>query len=90
MIYVKEGRSIKEIADLRSISETTVQSHIAHLFSINKLTDVEQFVSKENLKRVRSYLSNNPKPEALKPIFESLNGEVSYGEIRIVLSLSDD
>ncbi len=89
LTYVKEGRSIKEIADLRSISETTVQSHIAHLFSINKLTDVEQFVSKENLKRIKGYLSNNPKPEGLKPVFEALNGEVSYGEIRIVLSLDE-
>lgn len=87
LIYIKEGRGIKEIADLRSISETTVQSHVAHLFGIGKLTDVGQFVPKENLKKINKYLSENPKPDALKPIFESLNGEVSYGEIRIALSL---
>ena len=87
LMYVKEGRDIKEIADLRSISETTVQSHVAHLFSIGKLTDIEQFVPIKNQKKINKYLSENPKPEALKPIFEALNGEVSYGEIRIVLSL---
>lgn len=87
LIYIKEGRGIKEIADLRSISETTVQSHVAHLFGIGKLTDVGHFVPKENLKKINKYLSENPKPDALKPIFEALNGEVSYGEIRIALSL---
>lgn len=51
LIYIKEGRGIKEIADLRSISETTVQSHVAHLFGIGKLTDVGHFVPKENLKK---------------------------------------
>ena len=86
-MYVKEGRDIKEIADLRSISETTVQSRVAHLFSIGKLTDIEQFVPIKNQKKINKYLSANPKPETLKPIFEALSGEVSYGEIRIVLSL---
>jgi len=87
LMYIKEGRDIKEIADLRSISETTVQSHVAHLFSIGELTDIGQFVTIKNQKKINKYLSENPKPEALKPIFEALNGEVSYGEIRIVLSL---
>lgn len=86
--YIKEGRSISEIADLRSVTETTVSSHIAHLFSINKLTDIAQFVKKENIDKVKEYLSVNPKPEALKPIFEAFNGEIPYGEIRIVLSVN--
>lgn len=90
LAYIKDGKSIEEIADLRSISQTTVQSHIAHLFSINKLTDVEQFVTKKNFNKIKKYLSENPKSEALKPIYEALNGEVPYGEIRIVLSLVED
>jgi ATP-dependent DNA helicase RecQ len=86
--HINEGRGISEIADLRSVTETTVLSHVAHLFSINKLTNVEQFVKKDNFDKVKKYLSENPKPNTLKPIFEAFNGEIPYGEIRIVLSIN--
>ena len=86
--YINEGRGVSEISDLRSVTETTVLSHVAHLFSINKLTNVEQFVKKDNFDKVKKYLSENPKPNTLKPIFEAFNGEIPYGEIRIVLSIN--
>lgn len=82
---VAEGRQIKEIADLRGLSETTVFSHIAHLVKINKISDVSPFVSKDNQNKVLQYLKKNPEEKQLKPIFEALDNEVPYGEIRVVL-----
>lgn len=85
---IKEGRSIQEIADFRSLTETTVYSHIAHLCNIGKLKDVKQFVSKDNFAKITDFLKKNPSVDTLKPVFDAFNGEVPYGEIRIVLSLN--
>lgn len=82
---VQEGRGVAEIADIRSLSETTVYSHIAHLFKIGKLEDVHAFVPRDNYIKVEKWLKDNPEVEQLKPIYDGLNKEVPYGEIRIAL-----
>ena len=80
-----KGMSVVEISDQRGLKETTIYSHIAHLFSVGKLKDVSQFVPFSEFKKIEEYLKKNPKENKLKPIFEALDGAVEYGKIRLVM-----
>lgn len=83
----KQGLSVEEIASKRSLKQITIFSHLARLFVEGKSVDLYQFVSKEDVNRVKEaqlILQNNV---ALKPYFEYLNGEVDYSKIRLALTI---
>ena len=83
----KEGLSPKEIAEERDLSLTTIFSHLSQLYSEGKNIDLEQFVNKETIDKVRVAFHEFDRKIELKPIYEKLNEEVSYSEIRISITL---
>ncbi|QNM84340.1 DNA helicase RecQ [Polaribacter pectinis] len=83
----KEGLTPKEIAEERDLSITTIFSHLSQLYSEGKNIDLEQFVSKETIDKVRVAFHEFDRKIELKPIYEKLNEEVSYSEIRISITL---
>ena len=84
-LMLSKGMSVVEISDQRGLKETTIYSHIAHLFSVGKLKDISQFVPFLEFKRVEEYINKNPKENRLKPVFDALDGAVEYGKIRLVM-----
>lgn len=84
--YLNQGLSISEIALAREIQETTIFSHLAKLYSENKVEDITQYFSNEDLSRVEKAIQKLGEVEGLKPIFEELNGEIDYGVIRLCIS----
>jgi ATP-dependent DNA helicase RecQ len=83
--YLNEGLSIPEIALARDVQETTLFSHVAKLYMDNRFSDIDQFFTSEELSSVEKAIQKLDKQE-LKPIFEELNGKVSYGVIRLCIS----
>ena len=84
--YLNEGLSVSEIALARDIQETTIFSHIAKLYTDNKLNDINKYFSSEELSSVEKAIQKLGETDGLKPIFEELNGEVPYGVIRLCIS----
>ncbi len=85
--FYKEGFSIDEIAEKRDLKSTTIFSHLAKLYTDGKDIDIYNFVTNEEVEKVRKAkeaLENSP---ALKPYFEHLNGEIEYFKIRLALSI---
>lgn len=83
----KEGLSPEEIAEKRKLSSTTIYSHLSQLYSEGKDVDLMQYVDSNTVKKVKEAYEQLNKEGALKPIFEKLNENVSYGEIRISLAI---
>jgi len=83
----KEGLSPEEIAEKRKLSSTTIYSHLCQLYSEGKELDLMQYVNSGTLKKVKDAYEQLNKEGALKPIFEKLHENVSYGEIRISLAI---
>ncbi|QTD38610.1 DNA helicase RecQ [Polaribacter batillariae] len=83
----KEGLTPKEIAEERNLSITTIFSHLSQLYSEGKKVDLEQYVSKETIEKVRVAFNEFDRKIELKPIYEKLNEEVSYSKIRISITL---
>jgi len=81
------GLTPSEIAKERSLSTTTIFSHLSQLYMEGKEVDLEKLVTKKIVDKVRIIFNDLGRKVELKPIYDTLNEEVSYGEIRISLTL---
>ena len=83
----KEGFSIEDIAEKRNLKITTIFSHLAKLYTDGKDIDIYNFVTKEEVEKVRKAKEILENPNALKPYFEYLNLEITYFKIRLALTI---
>lgn len=79
-----EGKTIQEIAELRSISEDTVIGHIEKLKEYKEDVSLEHLLPKK--KEFDKIASTFEKLDTRKltPVFDALGGKVSYHVLRIV------
>ena len=80
----KEGNSITDIARLRNLAVSTIESHLAFyiqrgIISVNELVKTEKLILIEP--HLESFESGS-----IAPIKEKLGDAVSFGEIRMVLA----
>jgi len=85
----KEGLTIDEIATKRNLKSTTIFSHLALLYTEGRDIEIYDFVTKEEVDIIRKAKDKLENPQALKPYFEHLNGEVEYFKIRLALTIID-
>lgn len=83
----KQGLSVQQMALERNLSPTTIYSHLAHLIGQGMEIAVNEFVSVKEMERVKEVHSTIRNSAELKPYFEALNGEISYGTIRLALAV---
>ncbi len=69
------------------MSITTVFSHLSQLYAEGKEVELEQIVDKKTVTKVRVAFNELDRKMELKPIYEKLGEEVSYGEIRLSVAL---
>ncbi len=87
MEMYNRGMSIKEIAKERDMEEETVIGHITYLIEkkVLKPAEVDKLVNKKIQDKILVAIKKHGK-EKLKPIYEELNGEISYNDIKLVLA----
>lgn len=83
----KEGLNPAEIAKKRSLSITTIFSHLSQLYTEGKQIELEKYITKEIVDKVRIAFNKLARKIELKSIYDALNQEVSYGEIRLSVTL---
>lgn len=94
---IEKSNTIIELATNRGLSKSTVINHLAKIKDEDEKIDLSKFIENDkNLEEIKDAMSNiiskgveedvNDKGKVrLKPIFEALNGKISYDEIRIAL-----
>ncbi len=89
---IDQGKSLKEIAKERELSLGTISTHLIRISNLYPQADLSRFKpDKKILSKVRKARNKILKQSgqgnviSLKPIFESLHGEVSYGDIKLSL-----
>jgi len=87
--FYKDGLTIDEISEKRNLKPTTIFSHLAKLYTDGKKIDIYNFVTKEEVEKVRIAKDELETPTALKPYFEHLNSEIEYFKIRLALTILD-
>jgi len=85
----KEGLTIDEIATKRNLKPTTIFSHLAKLYTDGEDIDIYNFVTKEEVEKIRKAKDKLDNPQALKPYYEYFNSEIEYFKIRLALTIID-
>ena len=81
-----KGMSISEMAEVRGIKEETIINHLCYLVEKGLSVDINKFVSKNNQNRIKKAMKKLGS-EKLKPIFEELNEEIDYKDIKLTLAM---
>jgi len=86
---LKQGSTIKEIANNRQLTSNTVENHIMKIVEQTDELDPAAYLSSERLTIITNYLKQHPEASGqLKPIKEELTKyNFSYFEIKIGLAL---
>ncbi len=78
----EQGRSIAEVAEIMKRSPSTVEGYIVEYFYRQKRTNPEPWITPDTMDAVRRAFTEVD-GERLKPVFEKLNGEIPYWQIRL-------
>ena len=80
-----EGKSIIDVSTATSRSAATVRDYLVEFIGTTQQSDPAPWVTEADFQRIREAA----RPigfERLKPIFESLEGAISYDQIRIAVA----
>ena len=80
----QSGKTINEIAKERELTINTIESHLAQYIKLGEL-DIKQFLRPEKLDKITSYFKT-AESKSFGEAKSKLGDEVSYGELRMVLS----
>jgi hypothetical protein len=80
----KEGKKLDEIAKERSLTQQTIEGHLAHYVSIGEI-NIEELISKEKISLIESH-TKEFEGGRITTIKEKVGNKVSFGEIRLVLA----
>jgi ATP-dependent DNA helicase RecQ len=85
----KAGLSIDEIAAKRALNPVTIISHLVKLKQDGQDIDLKQYISTYEINQIiaEAMKLNIQKGDALKPLFEALEGVYDYGKIRLALAI---
>ena len=79
----EQGLAIDEVCLQMDRAESTVSGHLIKFIELRKIDDVSTWVPAEQVAKIELAIRQFG-GERLKPIFEALNREVSWADIRIV------
>ena len=83
------GMNLEEIASSRGLSEQTVINHLIKLYEDGNKIDLHQYVSEYEMQQVRFARKALNNTYQLKPIFDKLEGAISYPKISMAIAILD-
>ncbi|MCB9335763.1 MAG: AAA family ATPase [Flavobacteriales bacterium] len=87
--YLKDQLPLKKIADIRAVNIGTITNHLIKIRKENPTIDLSFYAPKNVIiKKVEKVYNQQPKdkPVSLKAVYEGLNNEVSYDEIKLAIA----
>jgi ATP-dependent DNA helicase RecQ len=83
---LNSGFTLEEIAVSRQLHESTIYSHIAHLYKTNQLNSIDNYINQTELAYVRQAVKITGEKKLLGPIFTFLKEEIPHHIIRLGLA----
>jgi ATP-dependent DNA helicase RecQ len=87
-----QGYSVKVIAEKRNLHTVTIISHLVKLKEDGNNIDLKALIDDKSYKTIIKAARELQigKNDPLKPLFELLNEQFDYGQIRLALAISDE
>jgi ATP-dependent DNA helicase RecQ len=81
----KSGMAVKDIAEARGLSTTTIETHLARFIYSGEIR-LEQLVPYHKIEPIKNAVHKTNPGNATAPVKQFLGDEYSYGEIRAVMA----
>ena len=78
--------SVAAVAKKMGRAESTVHGYLGDFLRHDKVVDASPWVDAATIARVEQAADSADDQQRLKPIFEALDGQVAYHDIRVVVS----
>lgn len=87
----KEGFSVEQIAEQRSLNPVTIFSHLAKLYEDGENIDISAFITETEYEQIigAAKVMNVKKGDPIKPLFEAMDAKYEYHKIRIALLIAE-
>jgi ATP-dependent DNA helicase RecQ len=82
----RAGKSLDAIAAERSLNATTIEAHLANCIEAGKLQSLDGLVDDEEYRRITDAIAEHG-TAGLRPIYDALGEQVSYGKIRLAVAM---
>ncbi len=86
---LNEGKTLKQVAEIRNLNPVTIYSHLAYLYERNYDIDISKYISDYELAKVVELLKGYQSTPPLKELYQKLNEEIDYGAIRLAIAYYD-
>ena len=83
----KSGQSVAEIAKSRGLAESTIETHLGQAIENGTQLAPRGLYTDEEAEQMKAALEGYDEI-ALKPVFEQLEGRISYGKLRLYRAVS--
>ncbi len=83
----QSGQSVAQIAKTRSLAESTIESHLGQALENGATLDPRGLYTEEEERMMQSALDGYDELP-LKPVFEQLEGRISYGKLRLYRAIA--
>lgn len=81
------GKSIRQIAEERGFTESTIEGHLAQAIENGEPLDPRAFYTAAEEQQIQAALEGYDEV-SLKPVFEQLGGHISYGRLKIYRAMA--
>jgi ATP-dependent DNA helicase RecQ len=85
----KNGQTPAQIAETRNLAETTILGHLAQAIENGERLDPRAFFTAAEEAQMQAALEGYHEL-ALKPVFEQLEGRISYGKLKIYRAMNSE
>src|SRR5690606_20792687 len=86
-MFTEDNLSPAEIARKRGLSEDSVYGHFIKMHELGTAFDFSQFITSEEILKIKAAKNTLESPEALKPYFEFFEEKIPYWKIKLGLYL---
>jgi ATP-dependent DNA helicase RecQ len=80
------GYAVEDIAITRQLHESTIYSHVAHLYKSNLIKSLDSYINNAEIEKVKSAILETGESKLLGPLFIHLKEEIPHHIIRLCLS----
>lgn len=86
-MFMDENLSVTEIAEQRGLAEASIYGHFLKMHELGSEIDLLQFISSEEIQKIKNAQKTLENPEGLKPYFEYFEEKIPYWKIKFGLYL---
>ncbi|MBX9784420.1 MAG: helix-turn-helix domain-containing protein [Chitinophagaceae bacterium] len=79
----KEGKTVKEIAEARSLAVSTIEGHLADMVRTGEI-EVSTLVSTEKMERIKQAFRDGTEEERFGELRNRLGGDITFAEMKAV------